>query len=71
VPPRCNLPLAQNPHRCGARVDRNHKMNDSDDVDDIDLAETLVELNTQEVAYQGALRTTARVIQTTLREFLR
>ncbi len=46
-------------------------MNDSDDVDDIDLAETLVELKTQEVAYQGALSTTARVIQTTLREFLR
>lgn len=69
--PRCNPPLAQNTHRWCARVDRNFRMNDSDDVDDIDLAETLVELKTQEVAYQGALSTTARVIQTTLREFLR
>ncbi|MBC7298710.1 MAG: hypothetical protein H5T82_07440 [Demequina sp.] len=46
-------------------------MNNSDGVDDIGLAETLVELKTQEVAYQGALSATARVIQTTLREFLR
>lgn len=52
-------------------VDRNRDMDDTDDVDDIDLAETLVELTTQEVAHQGALSTTARVIQTTLREFLR
>lgn len=46
-------------------------MNDTDDVEDIDLAETIVELKTQEVVYQGALATTARVVQTTLREFLR
>jgi flagellar hook-associated protein 3 FlgL len=46
-------------------------MNDTDDVEDIDLAETIVELKTQAVVYEGALSTTARVIQTTLREFLR
>jgi flagellar hook-associated protein 3 FlgL len=46
-------------------------MNDTDGVEDIDLAETIVELKTQAVVYEGALSTTARVIQTTLREFLR
>ncbi len=68
---RCNPILAKNTCYSRARVDRSHEMNDTDDVDDIDLAETIVELKTQEVVYQGALATTARVIQTTLRDFLR
>ncbi len=61
----------KNLHRSRGGVDRKHDMNDTNDVEDIDLAETLVELRTQEVVYEGALSTTARVIQTTLREFLR
>ncbi len=69
--PRCNPVPAKNVHCSRARVDRNHEMNDTDDVEDFDLAETIVELKTQEVVYEGALATTARVIQTTLREFLR
>ncbi len=40
-------------------------------VEDIDLAQTLVELQMQEVAYQGALGATARVLQPTLMDFLR
>lgn len=40
-------------------------------IEDIDLAETIVELQMQEVAYQGALGATARVLQPTLLDFLR
>ena len=40
-------------------------------IEDIDLAEVIVELQMQEVAYQGALGATARVLQPTLMEFLR
>lgn len=40
-------------------------------LEDIDLAETIVELQMQEVAYQGALGATARVLQPTLLDFLR
>ncbi|MCB2411961.1 flagellar hook-associated protein FlgL [Demequina sp. TTPB684] len=42
-----------------------------DDVEGIDLAETIMELKMQEVAYQGALGATARVLQPTLMDFLR
>lgn len=40
-------------------------------VEDIDLAEVIVELQTQEVAYQAALGATARVLQPSLLDFLR
>lgn len=40
-------------------------------VEDIDLAEVLVELQSQEVAYQAALGATARVLQPSLLDFLR
>lgn len=40
-------------------------------IEDIDLAETILELKMQEVAYQGALGATARVLQPTLMDFLR
>ncbi|MDO8106134.1 flagellar hook-associated protein FlgL [Isoptericola sp. b441] len=40
-------------------------------VEDIDLAQTVVELQMQEVAYKGALGATARVLQPTLMDFLR
>lgn len=39
-------------------------------VEDVDLAETLVQLQTQEVAYQAALGATARVLQPTLLQYL-
>ncbi|MFN8051669.1 MAG: flagellar hook-associated protein FlgL [Acidimicrobiales bacterium] len=39
--------------------------------EDIDLAETIVNLKTQEAAYQAALQATAKVIQPTLLDFLR
>ncbi len=42
-----------------------------DDVEGIDLAETIMELKMQEVAYQGALGAAARVLQPTLMDFLR
>lgn len=41
------------------------------DIEDIDQAETIMELKMQEVAYQGALGAAARVLQPTLMEFLR
>jgi flagellar hook-associated protein 3 FlgL len=41
------------------------------DVENIDLPRTMVDLNMQEVAYQTALATTARVIQPSLIDFLR
>ncbi|WP_062137898.1 flagellar hook-associated protein FlgL [Demequina aestuarii] len=40
-------------------------------IEDIDLAHTILELQMQEVAYQGALGATARVLQPTLMDFLR
>lgn len=40
-------------------------------VEDIDLAEVIVELKTQEVAYQAALGATSRVLQPSLLDFLR
>ncbi|WP_019136056.1 flagellar hook-associated protein FlgL [Cellulomonas massiliensis] len=40
-------------------------------IEDIDLAEVILELQTQEVAYQGALGAAAKVLQPTLLDFLR
>ncbi|NLE70607.1 MAG: flagellar hook-associated protein 3 [Actinomycetales bacterium] len=40
-------------------------------IEDIDLAEALVELQSQEVAYQAALGATARVLQPSLLDFIR
>ena len=40
-------------------------------IEDVDLAETIVELQMQEVAYKGALGATARVLQPSLMDFLR
>ena len=40
-------------------------------IEDIDLAQTVIELEMQEIAYQGALGATARVLQPTLMDFLR
>ena len=40
-------------------------------IEDIDLAETIMELKMQEVAYQGALGAAARVLQPTLMDYLR
>ncbi|MFP3715027.1 flagellin [Puerhibacterium sp. TATVAM-FAB25] len=40
-------------------------------VEDVDLAEAILDLQLQEVAYQGALGATARVLQPTLLDFLR
>lgn len=40
-------------------------------IEDIDQAETIMELKMQEVAYQGALGAAARVLQPTLMDFLR
>jgi flagellar hook-associated protein 3 FlgL len=41
------------------------------DVEDIDLAQTIMELQLQQTSYQGALAATARVIQPSLADFLR
>ena len=41
------------------------------DVEDIDLARTIMELNQTEVGYKAALQATAQVIQPTLLDFLR
>ncbi|GAA1648183.1 flagellar hook-associated protein FlgL [Georgenia ruanii] len=41
------------------------------DVEDVDLAETIVELKAQEVAYQSALSATSRALQPSLLDFLR
>jgi flagellar hook-associated protein 3 FlgL len=40
-------------------------------IEDVDFAQTIVELQMQEVAYQGALGATSRVLQPTLMDFLR
>lgn len=40
-------------------------------IEDIDLAEVIVEIQSQEVAYQAALGATARVLQPSLLDFLR
>jgi flagellar hook-associated protein 3 FlgL len=40
------------------------------DVEDIDLAKTIMELNQTEVGYKAALQATAQVIQPTLVDFL-
>ncbi|TRW45614.1 flagellar hook-associated protein FlgL [Georgenia yuyongxinii] len=41
------------------------------DVEDVDLAETIVAIKTQEVAYQSALSATSRALQPSLLDFLR
>lgn len=41
------------------------------DVEDVDLTAAIVDLQSQEVAYQGALGATARVLQPTLMDYLR
>jgi len=41
------------------------------DVESLDLAEAITELKMQEVAYRGALGATDRVLQPTLKDFLR
>ncbi|KAE8764075.1 flagellar hook-associated protein FlgL [Georgenia thermotolerans] len=41
------------------------------DVEDVDLAETIVELKAQEIAYQSALSATSRALQPSLLDFLR
>jgi flagellar hook-associated protein 3 FlgL len=41
------------------------------DVENVDLAKAMVDLQLQEVAYQASLATTARVLQPSLMEFLR
>jgi flagellar hook-associated protein 3 FlgL len=40
-------------------------------VEDVDLAQATMELSLQQVAYQAALQTTAKVIQPSLVDFLR
>ncbi|MFV0632978.1 flagellar hook-associated protein FlgL [Demequina sp.] len=40
-------------------------------IEDVDLAQTVIDLQLQEVAYQGALGATAKVLQPTLLDFLR
>lgn len=40
-------------------------------IEDIDLAETIIQIQSQEVAYQAALGATARVLQPSLLDFLR
>ncbi len=40
-------------------------------IEDVDLARTILDLRTQEVAYQSALAVTARTLQPTLMDFLR
>lgn len=40
-------------------------------VEDADLAETIVDLKSQEIAYQGALNATSRALQPSLLDFLR
>lgn len=40
-------------------------------IEDVDLGQVILELKTQEVAYQSALAVTARVLQPTLLDFLR
>jgi flagellar hook-associated protein 3 FlgL len=40
-------------------------------VEDVDLAQVTMELQMQQVAYQAALSTTAKVIQPSLVDFLR
>lgn len=44
---------------------------DISSVEDIDLAQTIMDLKLQEVAYQSSLNTSARVLQPTLLDFLR
>jgi flagellar hook-associated protein 3 FlgL len=41
------------------------------DVEDVDMARTIIDLKSAEVAYQGALGVTARVLQNSLLDFLR
>ena len=41
------------------------------DIEDVDLTSAIVELQSQEVAYKGALGATARVLQPTLMDYLR
>jgi len=41
------------------------------DVEDADIAKTLIDFNSQQAAYQSALRAGASLVQTSLLDFLR
>jgi flagellar hook-associated protein 3 FlgL len=41
------------------------------DTEDADIAETLIQLNSQQTAYQAALKVGANILQTSLMDFLR
>lgn len=63
-------------NRLERTVQQNHDTtidltSDLSDVEDIDLAKVLMDLQVQEVAYQAALAGTARVLQPSLVDFLR
>ena len=45
--------------------------NDISGVEDIDLAQTIMDLKLQEVGYQSSLNSAGRVLQPTLLDFLR
>ena len=62
------------------RVDAMRDRNTADDIslrgnlseiEDVDLPKALMDMQMQQVAYQAALQTTAKVIQPSLVEFLR
>ena len=41
------------------------------DTEDADIAKTIIELNSQQAAYQAALRAGASIVQASLMDFLR
>ncbi|HET8754814.1 MAG TPA: flagellin [Solirubrobacteraceae bacterium] len=63
-------------NRLEAAVSRLQEIEESNtrqlsDVEDADIAKTLIELNSQTAAYQAALRAGASIVQTSLMDFLR
>ena len=77
------LPLRDQPldeagrgHRLEAALGRLTQLEESvvgqlSKTEDADIAETLIELNSQTAAYQAALRAGASIVQTSLMDFLR
>ena len=71
APPTAPRPTAWSPPSAGSASSRSPSSDQLSKTEDADIAETLIELNSQTAAYQAALRAGASIVQTSLMDFLR
>ena len=71
APPTAPRPTAWRRRSAGSASSRSPCVGQLSKTEDADIAETLIELNSQTAAYQAALRAGASIVQTSLMDFLR